>query len=122
MQPRQLSLFIGIPTYGGNGGISSLHPDVAEWFVKAVMWAKNEPRIDRFCAEFFADTPVTLTRNRFVTEARKGGYDLLLMVDSDQAPDFHRGDPDFKPFLPSTFDYLYDHYDKGPVVIAAPYC
>lgn len=121
MSPRKLSLFIGIPTYGGNGGASSLHPHVSDWYAKTLMWAKSDPRIGEVYARHFSDTPVTLVRNKFVMEAREAGCDFMVCCDSDQSPDFHCEDHGYKPFVPSSFDFLYQHYDKGPVVICAPY-
>ena len=121
MEPRRLSIYIGIPCYGGNGGSSSLHPNVAEWFAQTLLWAKGDPRIGEIHSRFLSDTPVTMVRNQFVMEARSVGADVMICCDSDQSPSFHADDPTFKPFVPSSFDYLYAHWDKGPVVIAAPY-
>jgi hypothetical protein len=42
------------------------------------------------------------------------------MIDSDMKPDL--GGPDAKPFFASSFDFLVNHYHKGPVIIGAPYC
>jgi hypothetical protein len=49
---------------------------------------------------------------------------VLVMVDSDMWPDMSlaHGDPSAKPFWDTAFEYLYRHYEKGPVVIGAPYC
>jgi hypothetical protein len=69
-----------------------------------------------------ADTPITMTRNRAVLMAREHGVDVLVMVDSDMKPDILAGQPDAKPFFKSSFDFLVDHYHKGPCCIGAPYC
>jgi hypothetical protein len=72
----------------------------------------------------YSDTPITMTRNRALREAQEAGVDVLIMVDSDQEPDIRlEKDPTAKPFWDSSFDFLYEkQYDKGPCVIAAPYC
>lgn len=126
MQDRKLDVLFTFFPYGGNGGISSEVPDIREWMVKTILdcrgeWAKD--RIGRISSENFSDTPITLTRNRAVTYAREHKFDVLVMCDSDQKPDMYVGsDPEAKPFFQSSFDYLYQHWEKGPVCIGAPYC
>lgn len=122
MQPRKLSLAIARYPYGGTGSTSSEVPDVGDWLVENILWAKSDPRISDVFHERFSDTPITMTRNASVVWAKKAGADLLLMVDSDMKPDLYLGeDPKAKPFLESSFNYIYDHYGKGPTVVAAPY-
>jgi len=115
---------IGICTfsYGGNGGISSEHPDVREWMIPAISKLSQDPRVSSTQVWNLSDTPITMTRNRSVLMARQYGLDVLVMVDSDMKPDMYSGSPDAKPFIESSFDFLVDHYHKGPVVIGAPYC
>lgn len=115
---------VGIVTfsYGGNGGISSEVPDIREWMVPLVAAAARDPRIDNIRVWNLADTPITMTRNRAVMQAREHGVDVLVMVDSDMKPDLYSGHADAKPFFTSSFDFLVNHYHKGPVVIGAPYC
>jgi hypothetical protein len=66
----------------------------------------------------YMDTPITLSRNKAVHDAKNSGCDVLLMIDSDQYIDCEE---DGKPFWDTSFDFLYNHYDKGPVCIMAPY-
>jgi len=115
---------VGIVTfsYGGNGGISSEVPDIREWMVPLVANAMKDPRIDNIRVWNLADTPITMTRNRAVLQAREYGVDVLVMVDSDMKPDLYAGHADAKPFFTSSFDFLVNHYHRGPVVIGAPYC
>jgi hypothetical protein len=115
---------VGICTfsYGGNGGISSEVPDIREWMVPMVSEASKDPRIQDIRIWNLADTPITMTRNRAVLMARDYGCDVLLMVDSDMKPDMLVTAEGAKPFFQSSFDFLVDHYAKGPVVIGAPYC
>lgn len=90
--------------------------------VDLMLKLKEEPRIGRVFCKTMSDTPVTMVRNKFVSEARAAGAHLLLMVDSDQSPNKHKGESWFKPFWDSAFDEIYSHYGKGPLVVGAPYC
>ena len=126
MTPRKLDILFTFFPYGGNGGTSSEVPDIREWMVRTMLdcrgdWAKD--RIGRISSENFSDTPITMTRNNAVTFARQNKFDVLVMVDSDQRPDMYVGrDKDAKPFFQSSFDYLYAHWEQGPVCIGVPYC
>jgi len=113
---------VGLVTfsYGGNGGISSEVPDIREWMVPLVSELSRDDRVGEIRIWNLADTPITMTRNRAVLQAREFGVDVLVMIDSDMKPDL--GGPDAKPFFKSSFDFLVDHYHKGPVIIGAPYC
>jgi predicted O-methyltransferase YrrM len=124
MQPRKLSVLVANYAYGGNGGISMLHPTIAEWLVATVLKMKQDPRIGEIFHRTYSDTPITMSRCRTVLDARECGADLILMIDSDQIPDhaLHEGDPYAKPFWESSFDFIYQNYDKGPHVVGAPYC
>ena len=115
---------VGIVTfsYGGNGGISSEHPDIREWMIPLVANASKDPRIDQIRIWNLSDTPITMTRNRAVLQAREFGVDCLIMVDSDMKPDMNAGQPDAKPFFDTSFDFFVNHYHKGPCVIGVPYC
>lgn len=109
-------------SYGGNGGISSEVPDIREWMTPLMVEIARDPRIGQIRVWNLADTPITMTRNRAVLQAREYGIDVLVMVDSDMKPDLYAGHSDAKPFFQSSFNFLVDHYAKGPVVIGAPYC
>ena len=109
--------------YGGNGGISSETPDIREWQVPLVAEASRDPRVGNIRIWNISDTPITMSRNRSVLMAREYGVDVLVMVDSDMKPDLLLGqDTNAKPFFQSSFDFLVNHYAKGPCVIGAPYC
>ena len=123
MKPRQLNLYVSSFAYGGNGGISTEVPNTRVWAINTVNAMRNDDRIGHVDWETLSDTPVTLTRNRAVLNARAAKADVLIMCDSDQWPDMYVGqDPLAKPFFSEAFKFLYDNYDKGPHVIAAPYC
>lgn len=113
------SFDIGICTfsYGGNGGISSEVPDIREWMVALVPDIVRNPNIGDFKIWNLSNTPVTMTRNKSVLMAREYNIDIMIMVDSDMRPDIGS-----QPFFDTSFNYIMNHYDKGPVCIGAPYC
>jgi predicted O-methyltransferase YrrM len=122
-RPEKLNVFIGVPSYGGNGGIASEHPDVRDWLIKTIVTMKADPRIGKVVWHTFNDTPITMVRNEIVECAKEQDCQILVMVDSDQAPDLYLGkDPDAKPFWQTSFEKIWEHYEKGPIVIGAPYC
>lgn len=117
-----LDLFVAFPSYGGNGGVAAEHPDIRGWWSELYPKLLQDPRIGRVVTRDYNDTPITMIRNRMVVDARRAGCHLLLMVDSDQSPNKHAGEPWFKPFWDAAFPEVYDHYGKGPLVVGAPYC
>jgi predicted O-methyltransferase YrrM len=120
---KPLNVFIGVPAYGGNGGIASEVPDIRKWMLRTVKAMYADDRIDQIHELTINDTPITMVRNDFVQHARESKCDLLVMVDSDQSPDLYLGkDAEALPFWESSFDFLWKHYEKGPVCIGAPYC
>ncbi len=124
MQPRKLKCGIVRFPYSGNGGCPSEHPDIGTWLAANIPKIKADPRTeDVIWRQSYADTPITMTRNKALLMARNAGVDVLLMLDSDQNPDLYLGsDPEAKPFWDSSFEFLYNHYDRGPCIVAAPYC
>ena len=123
MKERQLKVMIATFSYGGNGGFASTHPDVMKWLLETVPKIKADPRVEMVCHADLVDTPITMTRNLAVQEAQRQGIDVLLMIDSDQAPDYLVGiDPNAHPFWDTSFDFLCKHYERGPCVIGSPYC
>ncbi len=125
MTPRKLKIAIATFPYGGNGAISSEFPHVGNWRARTMMKIMKDERCEDDIAHIeLCDTPITMTRNRAVLQARKVNADVLLMIDSDMWPDhgLYTGDAYAKPFWNSSFDYLYNHWERGPVVIGAPYC
>ena len=122
MAQLQLSVAFAHFPYGGNGAAAKEHPDIRDWEVETVLEMKKDSRIKDFSSKPFNDTPITMTRNRAMREAKKAGVDLLLMVDSDQSPNRHKGEPWYKPFWKEAFNFLYENYSKGPRLIFAPYC
>ena len=123
MEKMKLNLYIATFSYGGNGGIPSTVPQVGEWLLKIRRELQDDPRIDKVFLKDYCDTPITMTRNKSVVDARAAGADLLLMIDSDCFPDIELGsDPLAKPFWTTSFEFIYENWAKGPHVVAAPYC
>ncbi len=98
--------------YGG-----SERGEVGDWLVSAALWAERDGRVADLKIGRMNDTPITMTRNKAARIAVDGGYDLLLMIDSDMVPDCEGGAP---RFLQTAFDFWWGH--AGPCVIGAPYC
>ncbi len=119
--PRQLKIAVYSFGYGGNGGIKSQHPDVSQWLLGTLPQAAKDERISNIVYADMADTPITMCRNQAVLEARDVGADVCVMIDSDMQPDMDLGQPDVVPFWDTAFDFIYNNYDKGPHVVAAPY-
>lgn len=124
MQNAKVDVLIVQFAYGGNGGVSSTIPQLAEWMTKTVIKMKGDERIGRIKPIILSDTPITMTRNRAIRIAKDEGYDMVLMLDSDNEPDGYVGtDPDAKPFWDVSFSFAYDRLVKGtPTCIFAPYC
>jgi hypothetical protein len=123
--PLKLNLFVGFPSYGGNGGIAAEHPDIREWWAEMVVKLAKERergRIGEVVTRTINDTPITMVRNRFVEMARQHDCHLLMMIDSDQSPNKHKGEAWFKPFWDEAFEFIYENYHKGPQCVFAPYC
>jgi hypothetical protein len=125
MQKQRFSLRIAYFCYGGNGGISSLHPDVMEWMLLTVPGLKSDSRLHQVSVRRYSDTPITMTRNAAVVDAKQDGCDFILMIDSDMAPDLLLSkDAAAKPFMQVALAKLCDDYNKclAGSMVAAPYC
>lgn len=119
-----LNVFVGFPSYGGNGGIASEHPHVREWWAETLLKMKSDPRVGEVVAETISDTPITMVRNKFVRRAQEEGCHVLMMVDSDQSPNKYKGESWFKPFWDEAFNTIYDGFTKykAGLCVGAPYC
>lgn len=94
--------------------------ECVDWLIRVSARLSHDKRFEVSHARI-ADTPITMTRNRMFLDAAKDEIDLLLIVDSDMAPDVELGcEPGAKPFLDSSLEFMLTH--EGPCVIAAPYC
>ncbi len=123
MKPAlKLSVMIGHFPYAGNGACSAESPSIREWETQTILKMQADPRIDNVWTKSLSDCPITMTRNRMIRIAKEHGAHLLLMVDSDQAPNHHAGEPGYKPFWDEAFNFIYERYQKGPHIVFAPYC
>lgn len=99
-------------------------PETVDWLMELVSSCDRDSRLAETEVVRIADTPITMTRNDAVKRAIQGGFDLLLMVDNDMAPDCESRsrtpDPAAKPFWPVALDFVLNH--PGPCVVGAPYC
>jgi hypothetical protein len=122
MQPRKFKLGIARFPYAGNGATSSEIPEIGDWLFHAGRWLLECPEIERDVWLWRrADTPIPMVRNGAVLAAHHAGVDLLLMIDSDNAPDLY-SQPPAVPFLSSSLAFIQKQYDRGPCIVLAPYC
>lgn len=120
---RKLKVGVVCYPYAGTSSGSSLCWDIVPWLLHVQKWCLQDPRVESFHVKDFNETPITLTRNATVVWALKNGIDVLVMVDSDMRPDCELSrDPQAQPFFPTSFDFLYKNWDRGPHSVCAPYC
>lgn len=95
--------------------------ECVDWLMETYHRAKLDKRFGRVVTNRLNDTPITMTRNAALVAARRQGYDFMVMVDSDMAPDAEllAGDTTAKPFFETAVDYALA--SPKPCVIAAPY-
>lgn len=97
---------------------------VADWLVETFLAMRDDATVGRVSPwhphhqgrRIPGDTPIPMLRNKCLIEAETGGFDFVLMVDSDMEPDMIPGAP---PFWSVAWPFA---RDNGPCVIAAPYC
>src|SRR5262249_10242601 len=112
-------MFARFPGLFSNG--QAEQPDVTDWLVQTVIKAKSDPRIKSVMNFRKADTPIPMVRNECIERAQEKGADILVMVDSDMAPDLYLGrDRNARPFWDTTLEFVLDH--AGPCVVAPPSC
>ena len=124
MQNAQLKLYIVQFAYSGNGGVASSIPEIGKWLFKLGIKISKDDRISSAVGiDDICDTPITMTRNAAVQNARSMGADFMLMIDSDNEPDVVLGkQPYAKPFWDTSFDFLYERKMRGlPTCVGAPY-
>src|SRR5688572_10338908 len=119
MTPAKVKVGFAFFAYSGNGGVASTIPEISLYFAKAYYQMKTNPLVESVGAHVYCDTPITMTRNRAVRDAKRAGIDILIMLDSDNEPDAYCGnDPGAKPFLDVAFPFVYERLMKGePTVI-----
>ena len=110
--------------YAGNGGVATVLPEFVPWYAKVSAQLEADPRVGRVGWQKYGDIPLSMERNRVVKDAREGGYDVIVMLDSDNVPDLYVGsDPEAAEFISSSLDFLLLRRRHGlPSVVCAPYC
>lgn len=113
--PRHSLLIMRFP-YGGREDA-----ECVDWLIQTYHKAELDRRFDRVAVDHINDTPITMTRNQALNNAVRLGFDFVLMVDSDMAPDceLRAGDPTAVPFFDCAVEYALK--SPKPCVIAAPY-
>jgi predicted O-methyltransferase YrrM len=124
MQPAKVDILVGQFCYSGNGGYSAILPHIGDWWAKVYHEMMTDERIGRVAKVNLADTPLTMTRNLLLHQAVTGGFDAVLMIDSDNEPDLYVGkDGAAKPFWQTSFEFAYRRLTQGlSTCIGAPYC
>jgi hypothetical protein len=90
------------------------------WLCQLVRTLGKDSRVGTLRSMDVDDTPITMSRNRVLKEAKRQGMDFVLMLDSDMHPDRYMGNAGVKPFWESSFEFMLRHH--GPCAVAAPYC
>jgi len=123
MTPRNLNLYCARFDFSGNSGYPSTSSDVCDYLLNLAGKLRDDSRVGAINIKRFCETPADYARNMAVSYARQVNADVLLMLDSDSAPDINVGkDPWAVPFWDAAFGFLYKHYEQGPIVVGAPYC
>ena len=124
MQVPKLDVFVAFLTFGGNGSVSTIIPSHSDWLAETALKASKDERVGRFDWGRFGDIPLDVERNKIVQYAKDNGYDVLIMLDSDNFIDKYVGhNPEAKPFWDSSFHFLYQRKIHGlPTVVCCPYC
>lgn len=112
----QYKLLIQRYPYGGTEA-----SECVSWLMATFQKASRDPRFSEVKSSWVNDTPITMTRNQSFIAAKKAGFDFMLLVDSDMAPDVElRADPTAVPFYDAAVEYALK--SPKPCVVAAPYC
>lgn len=124
MKKAQVNVLIAQFAYGSNGGLPAVMPTHVGWISDTLRKMDADDRIEHSLLMTLSDTPITMTRNRAARTAIEDGWDMVLMLDSDNTPDCEIGrDPTALPFWDTSFDFAYERLIRGvPTVVAAPYC
>ena len=101
-------------------GSGSTHQDVSDYTDDLMFKLRTHPDFGPGCVGRWkiADTPITMGRNRALKRALDEGYDYVLMIDSDLAPDLPYEDA--VPFFDAAWEFTKAH--QGPCLVGAPYC
>lgn len=124
MENAKVNILFAQFCYAGNGGVATVLPDYVPWFANVYNELSKDDRVGDVAVKQYGDIPLSMERNRVVLDAKAQGFDVIVMLDSDNVPDLYLGQrASAKPFIKTSFDFLYERKLKGlPSVICAPYC
>jgi hypothetical protein len=124
MQKAKLKILFAQFAYAGNGGVATVLPHYVPWFAKVYKQLSADPRVEQVAIKQYGDIPLDIERNRVVFDAKQHGFDVIVMLDSDNVPDLYLGHrSDAKSFIETSFNFLYEREIRGiPTVVCAPYC
>lgn len=110
--------------YAGNGGVATVLPEFVPWYAKVSAYLEAHEEIDRIGWKRYGDIPLSMERNRVIRDAKDEGFDIIVMLDSDNVPDLYLGvDAEAKPFIETSLEFLLGRAKVGlPTVVCAPYC
>jgi hypothetical protein len=107
------------------GNTTDIHP--TNWVTETCLKLERDPRVGRgnYSLWHMSDTPIPMTRNQAAIVAEQGGFDYVLMIESDVVGDVHCPGgvpqrPGAAPFWETAFEFALRH--PGPCVVGAPYC
>lgn len=130
---QQVKCSILVATFPYGNKVDNRLGDWVAWhLIPSIL--KDKDRIGSASRWGKSDTPITMLRNRCIKVAEENKIDFVLMLDSDNIPDWYLPgaanfwgvEPDMlaDPFWESSFDFAWNHRmeGKGPCVVMAPYC
>lgn len=96
--------------------------------MKTIFKMKKDPRIDRLYPIYMTGSfPISMLRNRAVSNAINQKCDYILMIDNDMAPDLPDEEHGGKPFWETAWEFMMhrremeEYADYPPCAVAAPY-
>jgi len=124
MQKAKLKILFAQFAYAGNGGVATVLPHYVPWFAKVYKQLSADDRVEQVAIKVYGDIPLDIERNRVVLDAKQHGFDVIVMLDSDNVPDLYFGHrSEARAFIETSFNFLYEREIKGiPTVVCAPYC
>jgi len=121
--PKPDKFSIMISRFPGGSIMPIDMPDTTDYFAKLCHDLKMDSRCSEVITARVSDTPITMSRNLVVEEAKRDKVTFLLMIDNDMSPDVDLGkDPYAEPFMPTALNFCLDRWDSGPHMVGAPYC
>lgn len=96
--------------------------------MKTIFEMKKDARIDKLYPIYLTGSfPISMLRNRAVSNALTMGCDYILMIDNDMAPDLPDEEHGGKPFWKTVWEFMMHrremegYADYPPCAVAAPY-